>query len=337
MNETFPIKFAGYGMRKLRRLTRVIMFHTFCSYCRVMVLTVLAGSFSIRTLAQSNVWLADGTQWLESFSCCAPGLPTCGSTRQDLRVVNGDTLINGHLYKKVFHFAIVMERECYLPPGSCSEDTVFVNDQGQPSFFLRDTLGSMYRLEDGDEDLLYDMDLEVGDVVPQTVMWTTANRVVLSIDSILVQGSYRKQYHTSHHSLVEGVGWNRNGEHGFFLPTYIGYCSYGEFCYSVGDTSFFPVIGTACSIPTSTPTDMVGSILPAPHPNPASEFVHVEVPRDALYVSVVSSTGAEVWRTDDPSAGQLTIPLVGVRNGVYMLEMGTRSTVSSQRFMVARP
>ncbi|HMQ75607.1 MAG TPA: T9SS type A sorting domain-containing protein [Flavobacteriales bacterium] len=314
------------------------MSHWFSWLFRPLATTLVAGSLSATTMAQSNGWLADGTVWMEGYTCCPPGTPMCGESVKDRRVVDGDTVINGHLYKKVFQSSLSIEKECGVPPGTC-DDTVFVDHHGVPSLFLRDTLGSMYRLLNGVEHLLYDMDLEVGDTVVQTVMWTFPSAVVLSIDSVVVQGSFRRRYQTGQFSLIEGVGWsgNGNGWFGFLQPPYLGYCSFWGFCYSVADTTYFPENGTACSLPTGIPTHVAGMTVPQVHPNPANELLFLDVPPDALHLRVVSATGAEVWRMEHPPTGRMTIPLRAFEAGAYLLEVRTGSAVSSQRFIVARP
>jgi|GEM_PF-5821339 len=312
------------------------MGHTLSRMFRSLATLLIAGSFGVNLMAQSNVWLADGTVWMEGYTCCPPGTPMCGESVKDRRVVDGDTLINGHLYKKVFQSSVIIEKECGVPPGTCN-DTVFVDHHGVPSLFLRDTLGSMYRLVNGVEHLLYDMDLEVGDTVVQTVMWTLPSAVVLSIDSVVVQGSFRRRYHTGLFSLIEGVGWSWSGWFGFLQPTYLGYCNYWGFCYSVADTTYIPENGAACSLPTAIPTHVAGTTVPLVHPNPASELLLLDVPPDALHVRVMSTTGAEVWRKEHPPTGRMTIPLHAFDAGAYLLEVRTRSAVSGQRFIVARP
>lgn len=306
------------------------------SYWQFFAVVVLMGSYSVRIQAQSNGWLADGTRWMESYACGSPGTPICGDVVRDLRLVEGDTMINGHVYKKVFRSGIITEQEYGLPPGSCSDDTVFVHHNGVPSIFLRDSLGSMYRLLNGVESLLYDMDLEVGDTVPLTALWTLPNRIVASIDSVVVEGSFRKRFHTGEYTLIEGVGWSRSGTYGFLTPTHIGYCSYGPFCYSVGDTSYFPVSGVACSVPTSIPTILDASSILQLHPNPASEHINLSVPLGAMRVRVLSTTGTVVWSMDDPAAGDLSIPVSELATGAYVIHVDTRSLVVGQRFMVVR-
>lgn len=258
----------------------------------------------------------------------------CGIIDQHLREVNGDSLINGHVYKKVFNTLFRLEKECSVPPGTC-DDTLFFHHNGIPSFFLRDTIGSMYRLMDGVEELLYDMDLEVGDTIPYTVMWRMSNKVVLSVDSVVVHGMFRKRYQTGTHQLVEGVGWAENGSfRGLLLPTYIGYCGYGGFCYSVGDTAYFPTTGAACEMPTAIPSHVDGTADPAIFPNPASGEAFIDLPSDVVYVRLLNAIGAEVWRKHQPAPGRLHIPLGGMTAGTYVVEVRTRTGDHSQRLFV---
>lgn len=314
------------------------MSYAFIRLFRSLATALVAGSFSASVMAQTNVWLADGTVWMEGYWCCPPGTPTCGDMVKDRRVVDGDTSINGHLYKKVYQSSLIIEKDCGVPPGTCV-GTVIVDDHGVPSLFLRDTLGSMYRLVNGVEHLLYDMDLEVGDTVVQTVMWPWPSAVVLSIDSVVVQGSFRRRFQTGQFSLIEGVGWSGNGNDwfGFLQPPYLGYCSYWGFCYSVADTTYFPENGEACALPTAIPTHVAGATIPRIHPNPASDLLVLEVPLGALHVRVMGATGAEVWRMEHPPTGRMSIPLSAFEAGAYVVEVRTGSAVSSQRFIVARP
>ena len=106
---------------------------------------------------------------------------------------SGDTLINSFVHKKIYRsFELVNVQSC---------STYSIYPSGQPADYagaLRDDSVAnktffVFKNKNNDS-LLYDYNLIVGDTMKGFSLYTNSNLVVLSIDSVLINGQYRKRW-----------------------------------------------------------------------------------------------------------------------------------------------
>jgi len=144
-------------------------------------LAILILSVSLNCLGQSNYSIADTSK---SWSYVHGGIGSwgvvCGASTNHMHF-QGDTMINGNLYLKV-----------YEATDSLYSDEVLIG------FLHEDTLSRevYYRNIYGDEGLIYDFSLESGDTVfiVNYYEWFECMVICWSIDSVLIGDQFKDRY-----------------------------------------------------------------------------------------------------------------------------------------------
>ena len=189
--------------------------------------------------------------------------------------VGGDTIIYSHIYKKLYMYGVGYH-DWIGPqpiPQSC-QGYFTIGSTDVPFNYIRDTLNLIYTVGNP-EHCLYDFNLNVGDTLP--ICYGTSNQTVLSIDSLLVNGNYRKQFHLSHSGgesqiIIEGIGHDQGFLEG--LPPLLDGCANQLVCYSVNNVSYYPNGNLDCHF-TNAVTELNNNSLKI-HPNPAHKYIFIE-------------------------------------------------------------
>lgn len=114
--------------------------------------------------------------------------------------LGGDTIIGSYTYRKI--------KEDGIYKGALREDTL-----NKTIFFF----GSYFNMGADTETVLYDFNLQVGDTTSVGYLGLNDSpRTVTSIDSILIDGQYRKRYH-----IYTQGGWNDVWVEGIGSLTYL--------------------------------------------------------------------------------------------------------------------
>ncbi len=131
--------------------------------------------------------------------------------------VQGDTVIENTLYKKIYEAGIHISYISTSPenPWQYSYEETPVNNP-LPRLLVRSEGMRMYKWNPLNEieELLYDFDVAVGDTMNVLPEMFYSTLVVLSVDSILIAGDYRKKIETIEadgssivcKTFIEGVG-----------------------------------------------------------------------------------------------------------------------------------
>lgn len=139
----------------------------------------------------------------------------------------GDTVLNGHIYHKLYEFRLQETMTRYDTVPSHYIGAIRENDNKQVMFWgISDTAFTV----------IYDFNIELGD----TLQLTDDIFVVNSIDSVEFCGRYHKRYVDYFYddqyrkTLIEGVGYSNGllGHHGFF---HFGESYYILKCYTEWD------------------------------------------------------------------------------------------------------
>ena len=168
-----------------------------------------ASFFVLVTLcnAQTNVYHPfpdSNAVWGMSSGCFDTN---CGDWQYIKDYYGGDTLIDGNNYKKIVEEVYPMTNGncCPVPNGSGAgllrDDTIAKKVYWRAQWMSNDTL-------------LYDFTLQVGDTVNDFLQCEWGALTVVSIDSILIGGSYRKRINFDYtlimpyqnYSIIEGIG-----------------------------------------------------------------------------------------------------------------------------------
>ncbi|MGE0635696.1 MAG: T9SS type A sorting domain-containing protein [Bacteroidia bacterium] len=163
----------------------------------VMLIPIAIGMFQQSVLAQTNVYhpFSDSAVWRIDYVHNTLVQYQCNIHYYFQDYSSGDTLINAQVYKKIKRSYI------YIDTVLCSNSTSAPNiiGTGYIGALRDDTLANkaFFLFPNTDTDsLLYDYNLNVGDTMDGFISrapWDN-NRIVLSIDSVLITGEYRKRW-----------------------------------------------------------------------------------------------------------------------------------------------
>ena len=206
-----------------------------------LALLILACS----TQAQIPDYFEGNPEWRQELTW--GGAMPCLEIDNYVYYLNGDSIVGGYTYKKVFmrgeHELIWMDPG---PVGNCTGIYVY-------NYFYRlvrqDGLKVYIHEGNNDEALLYDFDLSVGDTLPETYFLMEDDIVVTSIDSILVGESYRNIFHLANSTypypldLIEGIGFNQG-----FLDYIPDWYPAQLICFVLNDTTYYPGYGAPCDL-----------------------------------------------------------------------------------------
>ncbi len=305
-----------------------------------MRLPVFLALLFLGQLAQGQDYhpmLREGVYWDVAD---ASGVPICTYESARRYFFEGDTLINGTVYRKCyFHYLQSINPGPFCPPFQV--DTVRYLDT---SFWREDTSErTIYRYyptgvtPNGEEAVVYDFSMAIGD----TAGYHGSGLFVLSaIDSIqLKNGEYRRRFTFTDVSenmiydayYIEGIG----GSEGLFGPLEAGGIGvwsyimcvqedrmplYGEECYS-----FFVDLEDPLSIPQLQIS-----------PNPTTDQVLVEYPGREIHAQLWDMTGQVL--DQQQGFNQLPVDLRRYPAGVYLLRIfDERNQLLASRKIIHSP
>ncbi len=175
-----------------------------------LIVFLLAFSFSV--FGQANVYhpFPDSnatwcSMWVASTGCLGGFLDSTVDTYQ----LNGDTLINGLTYHKLYHYLANYDN-CPPPWTSASIGKIYLRQEAiQKKVWIFDVASQH-------EEIFYDFNLNIGDTIDQGEQcWAYGGfkYKVFLIDSVLINGNYRKRFNYFPlgdsgciSSMVEGIG-----------------------------------------------------------------------------------------------------------------------------------
>lgn len=270
--------------------------------------------------AQVPQYFDNNPEWRQS-SDCSTGLP-CVARQDYVYSINGDSIIDGVTYKKLFKRGVQVNQWFDSPPvpSYCNTSWVF-NDFHS---LVRQEERKIYILQGNEaEALLYDFDLAVGDTLPITSNQWQENIIVTSIDSILVGDSYRKIFNLTEQSspqLIEGIGH----EMGFIEPfPPILECGYSLLCYALDDSTYYPNYNSPCDLTVTIKQELKANTLRY-YPNPASNSVTIEFgnPEAIKEVFAINISG-EIITLDFKQTSEKSIlaDLSILSKGLYMIHL----------------
>jgi hypothetical protein len=305
-----------------------------------MVTIILPG----RLQSQQIQLVKDGAVWRESASWLISVSPDSFGHARFQYVIQQDTLINGHMYKKIFS-------STYGPSpwvnmgyiGALREDSM------HRVFFLPDTLFNMHLSIpvgpsiDIREHLLYDFSLSVGDTFlvqnPSDSMHFLNNS-----DSVLISGTWRKRMTFTTGSgifprtWIEGIG----DINGLFYPFIWPFESMHRLnCFE--DSSIFwlhPAItaqGGDCFTvglkEDASPQPPFGLSIIS---DPTSAFLRIQISPEPERIScrIYSIKGQLIFTQTYLKPSSLDIDVSSLQNGLYFLKVDTESGSISKLFPI---
>ncbi len=286
----------------------------FSTVCFFLVFT----SFS-----QVNSYFQNNPEWYiitDSYS----GSDCSGYRDAHNYYINGDTILNALVYKKVYKKGILSRwsLNCML-----IDPTPYSNKE--PSFCLRSADKKIFLMNKNttQEELMYDFNLAVGDTLPQTYTYHPGNHTydmyVAAIDSIHTPNGYLKRFTLSkgNDTLYEGIGSTGGLDEPIFRLFLSG--QHELICYGLNRKSYVHPTTNACDFTLSVSSLETDSNVSA-FPNPFSDKVtlHFNSEMKNATLTIFNLQGAVV-RTVQFSGKSLTLEREELKCGIYYYKVET--------------
>ena len=298
---------------------------------RYLILILVLNYLGTQVKAQTT-YFADSTVWTLQSTCAVP-FP-CVATEVYNYYINGDSLLNGAVYKKISKKGAGSFNwfSPFPAPSNCLGNYIF-NNPGQIEAFVRQS-GKQIRMWDmgnGTDVLLYDFDLQIGDTLPLTANNFNPDITVSAIDSFIVNGQYRKRFtlqNSASQFLAEGIG-HIQGFLEYFPPIFD--CGYNLTCYSVNDVAYYPTSGPSCNIAIGIPKKPIEKKLEL-FPNPVNEYLFFDL-ADSEKISEVSIFDLSGKKISGFISDHSKIHVESLFPGLYFLIIKTDQNMHRTRFI----
>jgi hypothetical protein len=283
------------------------------------------------TLVGAQVdYFANDPIWRVRSVCNQAGMGggPCITTDDHQFMISGDTLIEGTTYKRTLRYGSISPMWMGQGPAP-AECTITYNYGPEISTPIRQEGRALYVWNGDADELLFDFDLEVGDMLPTSFINFDESIEVTELDSIQLNGEWRRVYTVNGgwaQTIVEGVGSDR----GLFEPIgAILECGHDLECFSLNGESVYP--GPECNIVMAI-DGFEGQRIDIRF-DAASALLTVAIPDGsaAMPVEVLDVNGRLCIQTRlNATGGQ--IDLASLARGTYMVRIGART----ERVVVAR-
>ena len=255
----------------------------------------------------------------------------------DFRVfVAGDTIIGEHIYSRLLSSGIhgfTFEGHSWAVPF-----------QNEFYAFIRTDSVRTYAFMNGQDELLFDFSLQVGDTLPVTINNWSPTVIITSIDTVLVAGKSLKRFNIADPVnmdlymawYIEGIG-HFNG----LIEPMNMMLDYGSVfdCYAENHLPAFPE-ETTCILSVDVAENPVSDEKILIYPNPSIGYVTVSLNAEhekVLNLKICGVSGnlilAETWQLK-PGMNQQTFNISGTAPGIYFLIMGDGRTVIRKKIVI---
>ena len=253
--------------------------------------------------------------------------------------LNGDTAINGLVYKQVFKKGIGYYGwfGSPPPPPSCSTSYSFFDIL--PSYFVRSDNKKMFVIpfNDSAEQLLFDFDLAVGDSLPISYSNFDSAITVTAIDSLYTPYGYRKKFalsgNTAAQELLEGIGHTNGFVESINL---LLDWSYNLLCYSLNDTAWYPTNGPTCMLNVGLPEAelSLSGINVYPNPFQLSTTITWNKNFNVMDLVIYNLQGMKVREEKSLTGNKVVIDRRNLESGVYFYELQQENSVACKGKLV---
>jgi hypothetical protein len=235
--------------------------------------------------------------------------------------LDGDTIIEGQNYKKIYYIETDYENPQIIYVGGLREETA-KRIYFFPSSLSLPTISGHTFPNDTTEHLLYTFDdLEVGAILP--INGGVKQIRVIGIDSIQIGNSYRKRYEIQDNLMsveywIEGIGSTKDLLSPF---TYEFEWTFYTLCYSNGDLYYInsPDGEDYCHYMVGINKQENGII--QIYPNPTSNEIRILANLHGMInVSIINLQGQLIQRKDNSHAGD-ELDISQLDPGVYFVRL----------------
>lgn len=293
--------------------------------------TSLALFVLLPMLAGAQVdYFANAPIWRVTSVCNQAGIGggPCITTDDHQFILSGDTLIEGMIYQRTLRYGSISPM--WTGPGPAPAGCTTMSSYGpELSTPIRQEGRALFVWNGEADQLLFDFDLEIGDVLPLAFNNSDPNIEVVDLDSVEINGEWRRVYTTSGgtaETIVEGIGSAR----GLFEPiSDIFECGHNFVCFSLNGGPVYP--GQECEIIMAVDGLLKQDI--DIRFDPARALLTVLLPGGsaAMPAEVLDLNGRACLRTRLTATGG-QIDLASLAAGTYLVRIGEHT----ERVVLAR-
>ncbi len=292
----------------------------------------------------------DNTRWADLYYCAwssSSSSTTKSTTAYEYKII-GDTVLNTVSYKKIYR------RDIYGKSSSgntyTSDTFMYIGrlrtDHNTKVFFTDDRYGVWSPYTIGQEKMIYDFGLTVGDTL-------VGGRTITSIDTITtISGHKIKKYNYYSSYILEGIG----SAYGFLGSAMIRYgpgptCGNINLCYESGNMSYksgaedphnllnWYLLENCYDINMLNTTEPALPAKLTVFPNPVSNTINLKgsIAGKEAKIALYNSMGQIVYSTLKEIVNnnlQTTLKIPALAHGVYNLIVTTEKTCSTTRILV---
>jgi len=267
--------------------------------------------------AQIPDYFAENPEWRQVLKTYNP---PCEQTQEFIYYVNGDSIINDTVYKKLYKVGEQTHFWYDDPPipNWCSGSWTF-NDfytlirQEEHKIFLRDTWHG--------DSFVYDFQLNVGDTLPQSIVNWEQDIIITSIDSLLVGNHYRKVFNFFNtegpYSIIEGIG-----HPGGFIESFPPGWNFTNLnCFALNSITYYPELNAPCDLTLKIPIEIKKDKIKF-YPNPTSKSIAIKLD-NSVKINKISAFDIQGLQTnlkfEQIEESSILIDLSSLKNGLYLI------------------
>jgi hypothetical protein len=260
--------------------------------------------------------------WVVHSSCAEFSTASCISQNSYYYFINGDTVINAHLYHKLYKQGYGYYTWLNSPPpvpGCIGSFAI-----GSSSVYyklIRDTLRTILMLDGSNEICIYNFNLQPGDLLDNVGCYGTTGLVVDSIDTVIINGNLRERYYLSGSGaseMIEGMGhnWDFLGSIGTHLE-----CAEMLVCYSVNNVAYYPSGASVCTLPTGI--DEIENDIKV-YPSPAADKFFIQSSQKINSINIFDNTGRLILNENVQDDNVWEVDVLNFPAGFYYLKIRTK-------------
>jgi len=282
------------------------------------------------TFAQIPDYFANNPVWRQNSQCnnMAPG-NLCISNENYVYRVSGDSVINDTTYKVIWKSG-VRTFYSYGPTGFCNntqpeeiQEFVAILRQEGRKIFRR--IGF-----EGQDQLVYNFELQVGDSLPLSGINFFNDIVVVSRDTILINGEERLSFQFNNAPVtyyVEGIG--HSGGFLQYIPPMLE-CGHRLHCYGQIDIPLYPINPQdECDYTVGIETEIASSEFSI-YPNPAQDQLTIELNVAGNKTVEITNMNGQVIEKLNFSETSNQVSISALPAGVYFVKF---QNGSAKRFV----
>lgn len=242
--------------------------------------------------------------------------------------IDGDTVINSKQYYKVYQSGYGYIDWIPEPYYYYFNHLLYG--------FLREENSKWYTLYYGQEELLYDFNLQVNDTIESAFTFSMEPIIITAIDSILIDSEYKKRFHLSiqfgAEYIIEGIG----ASSGLFENMEFFEWESDLVCYAKNGISFWGVSTEECDLNVSITDNKIIDQDFNIYPNPAKNYIKILTPHinKITYLTLVNTMGTIMLKEKFNSRIANTISLNKLPSGIYFVIIENELIVQTKKLMV---